>query len=125
LGPIERAIRSNIQTPLELETPTRGEPFVVKDLSDKGILLLLGKQEAHTPLTWSCLEGIAAHLRGRGWVKIGSTYDVHGDPDTLDGYLKSCLKRATAGWVAAVLERAGVVSIKRARPAAVQLRSGF
>jgi hypothetical protein len=108
-----------------LETPTRGARFIVKEISETGVILLLGEQEAHTPFTWVCIEGIADYLRGRGWVRIGSKYDVDADPDTLDAYLKGCTKRATAGWVAAVLEAAGVIDINRSRPAAVRLNRGF
>jgi hypothetical protein len=39
--------------------------------------------------------------------------------------MKSFLKRATAGWVAVVLERAGVLVIDRSRPARVKLRQGW
>jgi hypothetical protein len=124
-GPVERAIRSSIQAPLELETPTQGKGFVVDRITDRGIVLLLGEQQTSTPLSWECLEGIVEHLRGRGWMKIGSKYEVTADPDTLDAYLKRCTKRATAGWVAAVLERAGVIRINRSRPTSVRLEPGF
>lgn len=56
---------------------------------------------------------------------IGSTYDTSADPATLDGYLKGCLKRATAGWVAVVLEGAGIVDLDRSRPARVRLLRGL
>jgi hypothetical protein len=88
-------------------------------------VLLLGVQRAWTPIRWSCLEGVPEFLRGRGWVPIGSVFAIEGSDDTLDGYLKTCLKRATAGWVAVVLERAGVVDIDRERPARVRLSGGF
>lgn len=38
-------------------------------------------------------------------------------PGTLDGYLKEHVDRLTAGWVAALLEKAGVAVIERSRPA--------
>jgi hypothetical protein len=56
-------------------------------------------------LTGECLEGTALFLAGRGWVEIGSRYDTISEAETLDGYLKGCIERATAGWVAAVLEK--------------------
>ena len=43
----------------------------VARVDEKGIVLLLGQQEAWTPLTWACLEGVVTFLAGRGWVKIG------------------------------------------------------
>jgi hypothetical protein len=95
---------------------------MVARVDDRGIVLLLGEQEAWTPLSWECLEGIPLFLAGRDWVEIGTRFETRPDLSTLDGYLKRCLKRATAGWVAAVLERAGVVEIDRGRPARVRLR---
>ncbi len=44
-----------------------------------------------------------------------------GKPGTLDGYLKGCVKRTTAGWVAVVLDQAGVVEIIHDRPARIRL----
>jgi hypothetical protein len=48
-------------------------------------------------------------------------YDIEGVPGTLDAYLKGWIKRTTAGWIAVVLERAGVVELDRRRPARVRL----
>lgn len=43
---------------------------------------------------------------------------------TLDGYLKGHVNRLTAGWVAALLEKAGIVTIDGSRPARVQAATG-
>lgn len=125
MGPVEGAVRERVREGELLETPARGAFFSVARLDSKGMVLLLGQQEAWTPLTWSCLEGVVPFLVGRSWVEIGSKYDTSADPSTLDGYLKQHVKRATAGWVAVVLERAGVVDIDRGRPARVRLRAAF
>lgn len=125
MGPVESAIRKNLRSSDRLGTPATGAPFEIAQIDSKGIVLLLGKQAAWTPIRWTCLEGIPEFLRGRGWTKIGSVYDTSADPTTLDGYMKHCIKRATAGWVAAVLEVAGVVEIDRGRPAKVRLSSAF
>jgi hypothetical protein len=50
---------------------------------------------------------------------------VEGNPGTLDGYLKGCIKRDTAAWVARVLADAGVVQLDLGPPVRVRLRSGF
>ena len=88
----------------------------------KRSLILLGVKEARTSLSWSCIEGVRPFLAGRSWVPIGSRYETVADRRTLDGYLKGCIKRATAGWVAALLERAGIIEIDRQPPARVRLR---
>jgi hypothetical protein len=74
-------------------------------------------------LPWRALEQIPDLLRGRGWMLIGSTYSTSGTPRSLDGHLKSFTHTATAGWVAVVLERAGILTIDRQRPARVRLSS--
>jgi len=89
------------------------------------LVLLLGKKEARAPLPWRAMEGVPDFLRGQGWVVVGSLYSTDSQPGSLDDYMKSFLKRATAGWVAVVLERAGVVAIDRSRPARVKLCSGW
>jgi hypothetical protein len=95
--------------------------FIVHELNTRGIVLLLGPKRAWTPLSWDCLEGIPGILHGRGWVRIGANRDVNGNPGTLDAYLKGCLKRQTADYVAVVLERAGIVELDRDAPARVRL----
>lgn len=106
---------------MRLPTPTGRGEFSIARIDAKGIVLLLGAKEAWTPLPWSCIEGIGSFLAARGWVPIGSKYETTAEAGTLDGYLKGYMKRATAGWVAAVLERADVVEIDRSRPARVRL----
>ena len=90
-----------------------------------GLVLLLGEKEAWTPLPWRALEELPDYLQGRGWVLIGSVYSTGSQAGTLDEYLKRFLKRATAGWVAVVLEKAAVLEIDRSRPARVKLRAGW
>jgi len=58
-------------------------------------------------------------------VPIGGTYSVDAVAGTLDAHLKRFIARATAGWVAVVLEQAGVIEIDRARPARVRLQPGW
>lgn len=94
-------------------------------MDSRGVVLLLGKQQTPTPISWSVLEGMVGFLEGRSWVTIGSVFDTQGDDRTLDGYLKRSIKRATAGWVAALMERASVVEIDRDRPARVRLAPAF
>jgi hypothetical protein len=105
-----------------LYTPTRRAPFTVNEIDTEGVVLLLGKKEARTRLSWDCLEGVPGFIAERGGtVEIGGRYDTAGNRGTLDEHLKGCVKRATAGWVAVLLEEAGVVEVVRERPAKVRL----
>lgn len=125
MRPVESAIRASLHPPADLRTPAQGARFTFQEMNTDGIVLLLGAKRAHTALDWECLEGIPDYLRGKGWMKIGTKFEVNGEAHTLDIYLKACIKRATAGWVAALLEAAGIVEISRNRPAELRLRSGF
>jgi hypothetical protein len=102
---------------------------VEADLSDNrrgsDLVLLLGAKEAWTPLPRRAMEDIPDFVRGRGWVVVGSIYSNQSQPGSLDEYLKAFLKRTTAGWVAVLLEHAGVLSIDRNRPAHVKLNPGW
>ena len=110
MNEVERAVRASIVAVAQLRTPTGRGAFTVHELRSDALVLLLGQQEAWTALPWAGLEGVADYLRGRGWVKIGGRYNVGSDDGTLDAYLKTITRRATASWVAVVLERAGVSS---------------
>jgi hypothetical protein len=123
-GPVQRAIIANVHEGDRFSTPTGRGAFIVNRIDDSGIVLLLAERW-HTRLSWECLEGVLGLLAAEGWIPIGSQYEVEGTPGTLDAYLKKCIKRATAGWVAVVLERAGILTIDRSRPAKVRLRTGL
>jgi len=121
MGPIEQAVRERVRAGDRLLTPSQGKPFIVDSIDDAGVVLLLGAKRARTPIRWSVLEGVGTLLVGRGWMTIGSVYDTTAASGTLDAYLKRFINRATAGWVAALLEKAGVVQIDRTRPSRVRL----
>jgi hypothetical protein len=120
-GQVEAAIRAHVSPGSRLPTPTGRAAFVVHELNSTGMVLLLGQKRAWTFLSWDCMEGVSAFLRDRGWVRVGASRDVRGNPGTLDSYLKNCLKRQTADYVAVVLERAGVVELDRDMPARIRL----
>ena len=108
-----------------LQTPTGRGTFSVTRYTTDGLVLLLGAKEAWTPLPWAAVEEIPDFLRGRAWVRIGSTYSTYAIEGTLDAHLKRFTARATGGWVAVVLERAGVLEIDRSAPARVKLAAGW
>jgi hypothetical protein len=120
-GPVEDAVRGAISPGDRLATPSGRGQFTVARYTADGLVLLLGEKEAWTPLPWRALEQVPDFLRGRGWVLIGSVYSMDSQPGSLDEHLKRFLKRATAGWVAVVLERAAVITVDRSRPARIKL----
>lgn len=120
-GKVELAVRSAIVPGQILRTPTGGATFIVAEYTPDHLVLLLGAGEHRTAVPWQALEGIPALVRGHGNVKIGSVYDTHAEPGTLDEYLKGYVNRATGGWVAVVLEEAGVIEIDRTRPAHIRV----
>ena len=102
-------------------TPTGRGTFVVGEFSLDGMVLLLGARRTVTLLRWDCLEGITGYLQGRSWIRIGANRDVNGHPGTLDGYLKTHIKRQVADYVAVVLERAHLIELNHDRPASLRL----
>lgn len=122
-GPIERAIRAHVTSDARLVTPSGRATFIVHEINDAGLVLLLGQKQAWTPLSWRCLEGLPAFLRGRGWVLVGANRELPGEPSTLDGYLERWLKRQTANYVAVVLEQATLVELDRDPPARIRWAS--
>lgn len=119
---VEEAIRASVREGQLLHTPTRQAPFQVERIDSDGVVLLLGKGRWSTRISWKCLEGVVPYLRQHGGiVDIGGRHEVQGRPGTLDGYLKGYVNRTTAGWVAVLLETAGVVEIVHSRPARVRI----
>jgi hypothetical protein len=125
MGPIEQAVRCAVREGDSLSTPTQSEPFRVGRISTEGIVLHLGQKQTATFFGWSCLEGVLPNLE-QGPIRInGSGKSQLIVEHTLDGYLKQHVNRLTAGWVAALLERAGVVAIDRTRSATVRVATDW
>ncbi|WP_146087406.1 hypothetical protein [Thermomonospora echinospora] len=122
---VENVVRAAISPGDSLVTPSGRGQFTVARYTSDGLVLLLGEKEAWTPLPWRALEEVPDFLRGQGWVLIGSSYSLGSREGSLDEHLKKYIKRATAGWVAVLLEEAEVLTIDRSRPARIKLRTGW
>lgn len=123
MGPVEHAIRTKFTAPATLYTVGQRKPFKLNAIEDDGIVLLLGRGEWHTHLSWECLESIPAFLQGQpGWMPAGGVHSVAGQPGTLDEYLKGYLKRDVARWLVRVLADAGVVDLSEGPPLRLRLR---
>jgi hypothetical protein len=116
MGPVERAVRKRVNEDDVLTTPSQAKPFRVARITDVGVTMLFGRKETPTVISWRALEGLREHFDSGEWIPLGGVFDVAGKVGTVDEYLKRYYKRATAGWVAALLECAGVVEIDRHRP---------
>jgi hypothetical protein len=121
MGPVQLAVRSHLRQGQALNTPTQRKPFKVGRIDGDGVMLLLGKGERPVTLGWDCLEGVVPFLAERGSIPIGGRHSSVPNPGTLDEPLKGCTPVTTAGWVAALLEEAGIVTVVRERPARVRL----
>jgi hypothetical protein len=124
-GPVEKAVRGAVSPGDQLSTPSGRGRFTVARCTADGLVLLLGEKQAWTPLPWRALEEVPDFLRGRDWVLISGVYSTGSRQGSLDEHLKRFLKRATAGWVAVVLETAAVITIDRSPPARVRLCPGW
>jgi hypothetical protein len=50
MGPVETAVRAALRPGQELRTPGEGAPFTVGRLNSTGLVLLLGRKKAWTPI---------------------------------------------------------------------------
>lgn len=96
-------------------TPAQQRLFTVDKIDELGVVLLLGKKQTRTPFSWGALEGVRNQFLNSEWILIGGSRNVQGVPGNLDGYVKQGMKRDTAGWVASLLEAAGIVELDRTR----------
>jgi len=123
MGPVESAIRENIRCGERLETPAQRKPFTVDTIDRNGVALLFGKQQTRTPFKWVVLESVRTEFLNSGWIVIGGRRDVEGEPGTLDGFIKQVVNRDSAGYIASLLEAAGVVELDRSRPGRMRVFS--
>jgi hypothetical protein len=119
-------VRQALRAPATLHTYGQRKPFVLQAIDTAGIVLLLGRNEAYTRITWACLESIVPFLRSRGgWVPAGGQHSAAGEPGTLDEHLKRYLKRDVARWLVRILADAGVAEVDDGRPLRLRLRRGL
>ena len=122
LGPVERAVRSYVTPGMSLEAAGGATRFSVQGLDERGIVLLLAARGTPVRVSWYCLEGVDAYLRGQGWILVRRPRSSTTEPETLEEYLRGCGERAAADRVAALLHAAGVVHLDTGPPARVRLR---
>jgi hypothetical protein len=120
VGPVEDAIRSAVIPGDELTALPGRERFTV-DCLTLGGLVLLGGEEASIFFPWSALEHAPDFLRGHGSVLIGRDSMWR----SLDEYSKTFSKYASAGYIAAVLEKTGVVIINYVSPMDIVLKRAW
>ena len=126
MGPVAQAVRRTFVAPVTLHTLGQRKAFVLAKVDSEGIVLLLGRSQARTPLSWECLESVPSFLRGHGrWVAAGGARSVSGEPGTLDEHLKQYLKRDVARWLVQVLLNAGVVEVADGAPLRLRLSESF
>ena len=119
-GLAQSCIRGGIEPGARFGTPSENEPFLVEGIDEQGIVLLLAEKH-RTRIPWEALEGALDLTHRHTSLRVGGGYTVDGEPNTLDGYLKAFVNRAVSGWVAVVMEKAGLIRINRDRPATVRL----
>lgn len=120
MKPVEAAIRQ--LGPRTLFTVPDRARFEVANLAPDAVELLFGGRRTRTVIRWTCLEDIPAFLHEKGWVEIGATHSVTVKPGTLEAHLRTCLRRSTGGYVAALLAEAGLIDIDPRKPAKIRLR---
>ena len=121
MGFVQRALRRKLSTGDLLYTNARRAEFEIGEIDSDGLVLLLGSGRNSVKLPWACWEGIPAMLSHKDWMKVGGTYLMDGEPDTLDEYLKGFTGTSTSRWVARVLEEAGIVEIDTGPPLMIRL----
>ena len=126
MGPVEKAIRTRVTEGMTLFTAPRRRPFIVKALPDDAVILLFGQQKTRNRFNWHLLESVVPFLKNRGWVEIRSVHVTSGIPGSLDGHLKDNGPKVTSGgYIAAVLEKAGIVDVDLRAPAKVRLSQAW
>jgi hypothetical protein len=123
---VEGAIRRHLADGEILRTPCRRASFRVQRLCPEGIEVLIGPKLRQRTLKWAWLEGTAQFLYLNDRVSLNMCAQSVADRrESLCEYLRRHCLESTAGWLAALLERAGVVEISRPRPTTVRLTEQF
>ncbi len=119
---IESAIRKSLRPGQQLLTYAGRVPFLVGEINDTALVLLVGTQRSRTVVGWKQLAAALDGLPHHQWIEVGSSFNVDGDPKTLAGALKEhVIKRAIANYAAPVLVSAGFAEVDGGRPLRIKL----
>jgi hypothetical protein len=119
---VEGAIRKHLSPGQQLFTDAGRKPFLVGEINEIALVLLVGKQRTRTTVRWAQLLAALDELPHHQWIEVGSRYNVHADPKTLDGALKKhVVKRAIANYVATVPVSAELAEVDGGRPLRIKL----
>ena len=116
-------LASKLRPGTTLHTPARRKEFVVESISPIRVTLRVGpKGKSQIRIRAECWNGIPQFLQGTGeeWVKIGAVHEKS-KPKTLEEHTDRFVSASAASYVAAVLERVGIVEIDRHKPCRVRL----
>ena len=108
-----------------LFTPVNKRSFRIESVGPDKLVFSVGAKTL-IPIPKAIWNDIPHFLRGQGWVRIGSRYDV-APKRTLQEYIDRHPSRGTqhssdANYVASVLEFLKIVDVKHSKPSEVKLR---
>ena len=125
-GRVEQAIRQHCTDGDALPTPSQQSSFKITEIDTNGIRLLAGDSKKLPLVSWDILENVVPYLEGKTNVKIGAVHKSTGEPGTLDDYFKKMVgSTMVSSYVAAVLEKAGVVEYVHTKAMGVRLLTLF
>ena len=119
--PVMIRITSSVRDGVRYKTPSGSASFEIFHIDTIKVVIKTGKQGTLITIPAQCFEDAPNFLRGKGWVKM---YAVQGrlEEDTFDDFVKQYVSRSrAASYIAAILEKSGIVKIDRLPPRALVL----
>ena len=107
------AISRAAQPGTRIPTPSGRSVFEVAQITTDAIVLLFGAKRTRTRIPWTLLDEVMAAVPGERWMPVGAMHSSSSEAGTLEALLKPSLKRSTANYVAALLEKAGLLELDR------------
>jgi len=114
-------ITSSVRDGVRYKTPSGSASFEIFHIDTNKVVIKIGKKGTQVTIPTQCFEDAPNYLRGKGWVKM---YGDQGrrQEDTFDDFVKQYVSRhKAASYIAAILEKSGIVKIDSQPPRALKL----
>ncbi|MDA0300908.1 MAG: hypothetical protein O2822_00105 [Chloroflexi bacterium] len=109
----QEAISRSVQPGARIPTPSGRSAFEVAQITADAVVLLFGPKRTPTRIPWKLLDEVVAAVPSDRWIPVGAMHSSSSEGGTLEALLKPSLKRSTASYVAALLEKAGLLELDR------------
>ena len=114
-------VTSSVRDGVRYKTPSGSASFEIFHIDTNKVVIKIGRKGTLVTIPTQCFEDAPNYLRGKGWVKMYADQGRRRE-ETFDDFVKKYVSRyKAASYIAAILEKSGIVKIDSQPPRRITL----